>query len=220
MNDQPAADSTFPELPPGAFAKLDAGDDADFYAQARLVTHIDATAIATLTAFYRQVLPAGGVLLDLMSSWISHLPADVAYAEVIGHGMNATELAANPRLTRRFVQDLNQHPALPLTDASVDAVMICVSIQYLQRPAAVLAEARRVLKPGAPIVISFSNRCFPTKAVAVWRALDGAGHARLVDIYLRRAGFAETKIHRLIEDWATDPLTVVIGRTLEQDDVV
>jgi hypothetical protein len=219
MNDEPGADGAFPELPPGAFAKLDAGDDADFYAQARLVTHIDATAIATLRDFYRQVLPPGGVLLDLMSSWVSHLPDDVAYAEVIGHGMNAAELAANPRLTSRFVRDFNLDPTLPLVDASVDAVMICVSIQYLQRPAAVLAEARRVLKSGAPIVVSFSNRCFPTKAVAVWRALDGGGHARLVDIYLRRAGFAETKIHRLIEGWSTDPLTAVIGRTLEPDDL-
>ena len=218
MNHPPGADSAFPELPPGAFAKLDAGDDADFYAQARLVTHIDDTAIDTLTDFYRQILPPGGVLLDLMSSWVSHLPDDVVYAEVIGHGMNAAELAANPRLTRWFVRDFNQNPTLPLEDAGVDAAMICVSIQYLQRPAALLAEVRRVLKPGQPIAISFSNRCFPTKAVAVWRALDGAGHARLVDIYLRRAGFAETRIHRLIEDWSSDPLTVVIGRTLEPDD--
>ena len=218
MNDAPGADSAFPELPPGAFAKLDSGDDADFYAQARLVTHIDDAAIATLTDFYRQVLPAGGVLLDLMSSWVSHLPDDVAYAEVIGHGMNEAELAANPRLARWFVRDFNQDPTVPLADASVDAVMICVSVQYLQRPAAVLAEARRVLKPGAPIVISFSNRCFPTKAVAVWRALDGTGHARLIDIYLRRAGFAETEIHRLIEGWASDPLTAVVGRSLELDD--
>jgi hypothetical protein len=218
MNDQAGADGAFPELPPGAFAKLDPGDDADFYAQARLVTHIDDNAIATLTDFYRQVLPPGGVLLDLMSSWVSHLPDDVAYDEVIGHGMNVTELAANPRLTRRFVQDFNQDPILPLADASVDAVMICVSIQYLQKPAAVLSEARRVLKSGAPIVVSFSNRCFPTKAVAVWRALDGVGHARLVDIYLRRAGFAETKIHRLIEGWSSDPLTAVVGRTMEPDE--
>ena len=219
MNDAPGADPAFPELPPGAFGKLDGDDDADFYAQARLVTHIDTTAIATLTDFYRHVLPAGGVLLDLMSSWVSHLPDDVAYAEVIGHGMNAAELSANPRLEQWFIRDFNQDPTIPLADASIDAAMICVSIQYLQRPAAVLAEARRVLKPGAPIVISFSNRCFPTKAVAVWRALDGTGHARLVDIYLRRAGFAETEIHRLIEGWASDPLTAVVGRSLELDDL-
>jgi len=218
MSEPAGPENAFPELPAGAFAKLDAGDDADFYAQVRLVTHIDEAAIATLTGFYRQVLPVGGVLLDLMSSWVSHLPDDVAYAEVIGHGMNAMELAANPRLTRRFVRDFNLDPTIPLADASVDAAMICVSIQYLQRPAAVLAEARRVLKPGAPIVISFSNRCFPTKAVAVWRALDGTGHARLVDIYLRRAGFAGTEIHRLLDGWTSDPLTVVVGRTLEADD--
>ena len=214
MSDPAPADSAFPELPPGAFGRLDEADDAAFYAQARLVTHIDAAAIAALTDFYRQVLPPGGVLLDLMSSWVSHLPDDVAYADVIGHGMNAAELAANPRLTRSFVRDFNQDPTLPLPDAAVDAAMICVSIQYLQRPAALLAEARRVLKTGAPIVISFSNRCFPTKAVTVWRALDGTGHARLVDIYLRRAGFAETEIHRLLDGWASDPLTAVVGRTL------
>ena len=109
--------------------------------------------------------------------------------QVIGHGMNAEELAANPRLSRWFVQNLNRDPVLPLDDASIDAAMICVSIQYLQQPVAVLREAARVLRPGAPLVISFSNRCFWTKAVAVWRALDDDGHARLVEHYLRHAGF-------------------------------
>src|SRR5271166_6268604 len=136
MNAPADTDGAFPELPPGAFARLDGGDDADFYAQARLVTHIDDDAIAALTRFYRQILPPGGVILDLMSSWVSHLPDDVAYAKVIGHGMNAIELAANPRLTRWFVRDFNQDPTLPLADDSLDAVTMCVSIQYLQRPAA------------------------------------------------------------------------------------
>jgi hypothetical protein len=206
------AESPFPELPAGAFAKVDGGDDADFYAFPRLVTHIDDAAIAALTAFYRQVLPPGGVLLDLMSSWVSHLPPEIAYGAVIGHGLNAEELAANPRLTRWFVQDFNRDPVLPLEDASLDGAMICVAIQYLQQPAAVLAEVARVLKPGAPLVISFSNRCFPTKAVAVWRALDGSGHERLVAIYLDRAGFAEIEIHRLRDGSRGDPLTVVTGR--------
>jgi hypothetical protein len=154
-------------LPQGAFARLDEADDAAFYEPARLVTHIDDNAIRVLRGLYREILPAGGVLLDLMSSWVSHLPADVQYAEIIGHGMNAEELAANPRLSRRFVQNLNRDTKLPLADASVDAAMICVSIQYLQQPVAVLRELVRVLRPGAPAVISFSNRCFWTKAVAV-----------------------------------------------------
>jgi len=205
-------DPALPDLPPGAFARIDGGDDADFYAFPRLVTHIDAAAIRALTDFYRQVLPAGGVLLDLMSSWISHLPVDVAYGAVIGHGMNAEELAANPRLTRWFVRDFNRDPSLPLADASADGAMICVSIQYLQRPVALLTDVARVLKAGAPLVISFSNRCFPTKAVAAWRALDGAGHATLVRHYLERAGFADIEVHRLLDGWAGDPMTAVVGR--------
>src|ERR1700761_9043704 len=120
-----------PELPPHAFDKQDPGDDLEFYTFPRLVTHIDDAAIAALGAFYATVLPKGGVILALMSSWGSHLPEDVPYAEVIGHGMNAEELAANPRLSRWFVQDLNAEAALPLSDASLDGAMICVAIQYL-----------------------------------------------------------------------------------------
>ncbi|MBV8775824.1 MAG: methyltransferase domain-containing protein [Alphaproteobacteria bacterium] len=201
-------------LPPDAFARIDEEDDAAFYAPARLVYHIDDNAVRVLTRLYRDVLPAGGVLLDLMSSWVSHLPPDVAYGQIIGHGMNADELAANPRLGRWFVQDLNRDPALPLVEAGVDAAMICVSIQYLTQPVAVLREAARVLRPGAPLVVSFSNRCFWTKAVAVWRGLDDAGHARLVELYLRSAGFRNIEARRLapyIED-EQDPLYAVIGR--------
>ena len=202
-------------LPQGAFDRIDEEDDAAFYEEPRLVHHIDDHAVAALTGLYRTVLPAGGVLLDLMSSWVSHLPPEIGYAEVIGLGMNAAELAANPLLGRRFVQDLNRDPSLPLPDASVDAAMICVSIQYLQQPVAVLREAARVLRPGAPIVISFSNRCFWTKAVAVWRALDDDGHARLVEHYLRHAGFERIETHRLAEyvEDEQDPMIAVIGRS-------
>jgi hypothetical protein len=199
-------------LPASAFFKIDDGPDADFYQMARLVTHIDDRAIAALTSFYRQTLPAGGVLLDLMSSWVSHLPEDVAYAEVIGHGMNAEELAANPRLTRRFVQDLNLDPVLPLETSSLDAAMICVSIQYLQRPVPVLAELARALKPGAPVVVSFSNRCFPTKAVAIWRGLDDRGHAQLVSLYLKEAGFSDVVVEVLAQGWPGDPMIAVTAK--------
>jgi len=201
-------------LPQGAFAKIDAEEDEIFYEQARLVYHIDEGAVAALTEFYRKMLPAGGVLLDLMSSWVSHLPPEVVYAEVIGHGMNATELAANPRLNRWFVQNLNREPGLPLSDDSVDAVMICVSIQYLQQPVTVLRDVARVLRRGAPLVISFSNRCFWTKAVAIWRGLNDEQHARLVDRYLRHAGFEQIQIHRLAE-WVedvSDPMMALVGR--------
>ncbi len=203
-----------PELPPGAFAKADPSPDADFYAEPRFVTHIDEGAIAAVTALYRELFPPGGVVLDLMSSWVSHLPDEVRYAEVIGHGMNAEELAANPRLDRSFVQDLNRDPALPLDDASVDAAAICVSIQYLQRPVEVLREVARVLRPGGVVAIAFSNRCFPTKAVAIWQALDGRDQCGLVELYLRRAGFPAVEARELAPPgrWNSDPLWAVVGR--------
>ena len=204
-------------LPSGAFARIDEEDDDAFYEPARLVHHIDDNAIRVLTGLYREILPAGGVLLDLMSSWVSHLPKDVDYAEVIGHGMNPEELAANPRLKRWFTQNLNRDTVLPLADASVDAAMICVSIQYLQLPVAVLREVARVLRPGGWLIVSFSNRCFWTKAVAVWRGLDDAGHARLVELYLSHAGFEQIETRRLapyIED-EQDPMYAVIGRRPE-----
>ncbi|WP_375466084.1 class I SAM-dependent methyltransferase [uncultured Methylobacterium sp.] len=203
-----------PELPPGAFAKPDPTPDRLFYGQPRLVTHIDCGAVAAVTDLYRTLLPAGGTILDLMSSWVSHLPEEGAYAAVIGQGMNATELSANPRLTRRFVQDLNADPALPLDTASIDAATICVSVQYLEAPVAVLREVARVLRPGAPVAITFSNRCFPTKAVAIWRALSGADQARLVALYLERAGFADIAVRDLVPGGGVgDPLTAVVGWT-------
>jgi hypothetical protein len=200
-------------LPHDAFTKIDAEEDELFYEPPRLVCHIDDGAIAALTKLYRGVLPVGGVLLDLMSSWVSHLPPEIGYAEIIGHGMNAIELAANPRLSRWFLQNLNRDTRLPLPQASVDAAMICVSIQYLQQPVAVLREVARVLRPGGPLVISFSNRCFWTKAVAIWRALDDDGHTRLVEQYLEHAGFEQIETHQLAE-WVedvSDPMTAVVG---------
>ena len=205
-------ETLFPELPNGAFAKQDAGDDLAFYAPPRLVTHIDDNATAALTGFYRTMLPEGGRLLDLMSSWVSHLPQDCRYGEVVGHGMNADELGANPLLAQWFVQNLNSDPRLPLEDRSFDAAMCCLGVQYLQRPHEVFADIRRVLMPGAPFVVSFSNRCFPTKAVAIWRALDISGHAALVKLYFERAGFADMAVDMLADGRHGDPLVAVTGR--------
>lgn len=204
--------SDLPDFPARAFDKVDPGPDAHFYGQARLVTHIDDAAIDAVTALYRAFLPPGGRILDLMSSWVSHLPPDVAYAHVTGHGMNAAELAANPRLDERFVQDFNADPVLALPSADFDGACLCVSVQYLQRPVALLREVARVLRPGAPVVISFSNRCFPTKAVAIWRSLDGPDQQRLVGLYLQQAGFASIETRESLPRGG-DPLRAVIGWT-------
>ena len=180
MSDQP--------LPREWFRRADEISDAAFYAQPRFVTHIDEGAIAAVTQLYREFFPAGGAILDLMSSWISHLPPEVRYARVVGLGMNREELAANERLLGFVVQNLNDDPRLPFADGEFDAAGLCVSIDYLTDPVAVLRETARVLRPGAPMVVTFSNRCFPTKAVAVWHALDDAGRCELVRAFFHHAG--------------------------------
>jgi SAM-dependent methyltransferase len=202
-----------PGVPARAFAKADTEPDDRFYDMARFVTHIDDGAIAGVTQLYRELFPPGGTVLDLMGSWVSHLPPEVAYGQVIGHGMNAEELAGNPRYSRWFVHDLNAAPSLPLVSGSVDAIGLCVSIQYLQRPVTVMRDVLRVLKPDGAIAITFSNRCFPTKAVAIWQSIEMGEHPRLVSAYLQQAGFPSVEARTLIPDGGPgDPLWAVIGR--------
>ena len=156
-----------------------------------MVAHIDEGAIAALTAHYAELLPAGSRVLDLMSSWISHLPDGFDGARVAGLGMNADELARNPALDERVVRDLNADPRLPFGDGEFDAVLIAVSVQYLRRPLEVFREIGRVLDDGGICVVSFSNRCFPTKAVRIWQGLDDAGHVQLAGAYFHYSGAFE-----------------------------
>lgn len=165
-------------------AKQDARPDAAFYRQPRFVQHVDAAFRTRLTALYRQRLRPGDRVLDLMSSWVSHLPDEMAFAHVQGHGMNREELAANSHLDHFFVQNLNATPALPLEDASVDAVLCAVSVQYLQHPERVFAETARVLRPGGRVIVSFSNRMFASKAIRAWREASGPERLALVARYL------------------------------------
>jgi hypothetical protein len=199
-----------PGLPKRALEKADPAPDALFYRSPRMVTHIDEEAVAAVTELYRNMLPPGGTILDLMSSWVSHLPPEIAYARVVGHGLNDAELTANPRLNQHFVQDLNETPVLPLQEGSFDGACLCVSVQYLQRPVSVLQEVRRVLRPGAPLVVTFSDRFFPTKAVAIWQALEAADRVRLVMLYLTQAGFVLIETGEVASE-AGDPLWAVIG---------
>jgi SAM-dependent methyltransferase len=175
-------------LSPEAYARQDEAPDARFYDLARKVVHLDDGAIAALGRLYAEVLPDGGRLLDLMSSWRSHLPAPARFDDVAGLGLNAAEMADNPQLSRHVVHDLNRDPRLPFPDDEFDGAMCAVSIQYLTHPVLVFREVRRVLRPRAPFVVSFSNRCFPTKAVAVWLGTSDRQHLTLVRAYFDAAG--------------------------------
>jgi SAM-dependent methyltransferase len=201
--------------------KLDRTDDADFYSDPRFVTHVDVAFIQRLTNLYRQQLQPQTKILDLMSSWVSHLPPEMEFVEVCGHGLNAAELNRNPRLDRYFVQNLNKDLQLPCADAEFMAVLNTVSVQYLQYPEAIFTEILRVLQPGGVAIISFSNRMFPNKAINAWRDGGDEQHLELVCNYFRDvAGFSEPKVfaHRGggMLPWLslTDPFYAVMATKL------
>ncbi len=175
-------------LTESSFRRHDETPDADFYRIPRFVSHIDNFAIDAVTQLYREVLPENGAILDLMSSFFSHLPQDRHYSKVVGLGMNDREMANNKQLDDWVVQDLNRRPTLPFLDHEFDAGLICVSIDYLVNPVAVLADLGRVLKKGAPLIITYSDRYFETKATAAWLHLQVEQRAYLIKHFLEEAG--------------------------------
>lgn len=204
-----------PTFLPEHFARTDGAEDAVFYASERMVHHLDDPARSALTEFYRRRVPEDARVLDLMSSWVSHLPEDQSYIDVTGLGMNEAELSANPQLTSHVVHDLNGNPVLPFEGQAFDACLIALSVQYLTRPLEVFADISRVLRPEGVCIVSFSNRCFPTKAVAVWRALDDPGHIGLVATYFRQTnGFDEPVYEDLSPGERSDPIFVASARAL------
>lgn len=165
------------------FTRMDESADFNFYSAPRFVTHIDEGAISSLTTFYANELKPGADILDVCSSWISHLPENLALGRVAGVGMNARELEANKQLTEWVQEDLNVKPRLPFDDESFDAVLCVVSIDYLTRPREVVGEFHRVLRPGGRVLLSFSNRMFATKAISKWLSLGDDGRQRMAASY-------------------------------------
>ena len=172
------------KLLPEFFRRQDERPDGYFYQHPRFVTHIDEAARGAAYSLYDELLPAGGRVLDLMASHVSHLPDK--FAAVTGLGLNLEELSNNPLLSVPLVFDLNRSETLPLEDETFDGAVCTVSVQYMTRPDDTFAEVARSLKPGAPFVVTFSNRMFPTKAVLAWRAGDDASHVRLVRSYFQQ----------------------------------
>ena len=201
-----------PQPPPEVlYRRVDETADELFYSQPRMVTHIDDATIAALTDFYREFLPPGADILDLMSSWISHLPPELPLGRVAGLGMNAEELAANPALTDHLVHNLNDDLALPYPASSFDRAMIVVSIQYLINPETVLRSLREVLKTDGAVCIAMSHRLFPTKAILAFHELPVSERIALVAGHLQRAGFNDIQfIDRSPAD--ADPLWLIVAR--------
>jgi SAM-dependent methyltransferase len=200
-------------LSPAAYARDDESPDDGFYVVPRKVVHIDDDAVAALGRLYTDVLHTGGRLLDLMSSWRSHLPDGFRGGDVVGLGLNAEEMADNPQLTSYVVHDVNEDPRLPFGDEAFDGATCAVSVQYMTHPVLLFREVRRVLRPGAPFVVSFSNRCFPTKAVAVWLETTDEQHLTLVRAYFDTAGgWSDVKHEDRSPGGDANPLYAVWGR--------
>jgi SAM-dependent methyltransferase len=195
-------------FPSGFFERADGSEDAEFYSWPRLVTHIDDQAIAAVGELYEE-LGITGTVLDLMSSWVSHFRQ--APEHLVALGMNAEELAANPQARSTVVHDLNQDPRLPFDDSTFDAAVCCVSVDYLTRPIEVFADVSRVVRPGGRFVCTYSNRCFPTKAIRGWLYTSDEEHGAIVTAYFRLGGsWAEPAVERRTPPLHTgDPLFAV-----------
>ena len=200
-------ENVFPEE---FFRRADESPDGNFYLAPRFVAHIDPGTIEALTRFYREFVPLKADVLDLMSSWISHLPMDLTLGRVAGLGMNEEELADNARLTEYVVHDLNRDHELPYAPESFDRVLISVSIQYLVKPVHVLSSACSVIRPGGQIAIAMSHRCFPTKAIAAFHSLPPKERVELVSTFLSEAGFEGIRYADRSPP-AGDPLWILIG---------
>lgn len=205
---------------PHFFEREDESPDALFYAQPRLLVHIDDHAIEAARRLYGELLPHRGAILDLMSSYRSHMPPELVSRRLCGLGMSEEELRANEQLTEYLVHDINTHPVLPFRDDEFDGAVVTVSVQYMTKPLETFREVRRVLKPDAPFILTYSNRMFPTKAVRIWRALDDRERAGLIAAYFKHAGgFGEGSMEdRSIDSGSvSDPLFAAWARKVSTD---
>ncbi len=176
---------------------------------------VDPATVAAITDLYREVMPAGGAILDVMSSWVSHLPPEVHYRRVVGLGIDAHALTENAFLDEWRVQDLNHEPILPFSNCEFDGAAICGAVQYLAGPAKVIREIGRVLKPGAPLVVTFSNRCLCTTATGCWRLFDDTGRLSLVARYFVEAdNWTDIRCLDRTPSGVAEPLYAVIARSI------
>jgi hypothetical protein len=192
--------SDFSSLDEGEFAledfyRLDESSDDIFYSNPRFVEHINPSAGKALTAFHGEVLTMHSMkgasidsgrrlnVLDLCSSWVSHVPVEgIQFNRFVGLGMNRQELDRNNQLTERRVQDLNKDSSLSTySDASFDAVLLQLSIDYLVHPVEVLRDVSRVLVPGGLLIIRYSIITYLTMMIIMLELTSGYLYCMLLD---------------------------------------
>jgi SAM-dependent methyltransferase len=201
-------------VPITAFSAVDHPPDPAFAPEIAF-EHIDTAALAAVTNLYREILPAGGAILDVMSGCVPHLPPESPFRRVVGVGLDKRALSENPFLDEWRVQDLNRTPSLPFAAGEFDGATICGAIQYLRRPGEVIREIARVLRPGAPLIVTFSNRCQATKAIACWCLLDETGHlCQIAQRFAEAGNWADIRCLDRTPPGGGQPLYAVIGRSL------
>lgn len=170
-----------------AFSRPDESEDSIFYATDRFVQHLDSRALATVEELIGElVIEDNPVILDLMSSWDSHIPSSIRPEKVVGLGLNSNELSENPALTEWCIHDLNKNPILPFLDATFDVVLNVVSVDYMTKPFDVFREVNRILKPGGLFLVVFSSRMFEQKAVKIWHQSSEEERLLLVEEFFNR----------------------------------
>ena len=201
--------------------KIDTSDDQNFYQQARYVHHLSTSFRVRLTKLYEEYLFNHQVILDLMSSWVSHLPANIKYKKVIAHGMNESELRANKRIDSFWLQNLNKTQNMPLEDSTVDIGLVVAGWQYLQYPEKVSLELSRILKTDSLLLVSFTNRAFWTKSPNIWTNSSELKRIDYVQSILSTNGWRIEKIYNEktyenkifgIYNTESDPFFSVIAR--------
>lgn len=210
-------DAKFPSQWPFSntdFRRSDESSDSYFYNQPRIgIYHIDDQAVRALTRFYAKNLSANCDILDICSSWVSHLPEEYQVKSLSILGISQEELDANKRATNRIVQDLNRNTNLPFEDNSFDVITNVVSVDYLTKPLEIFKEMGRVLRPGGKAYMSFSNRCFPTKAIDIWCRTNDMEHVFIVGCYFHFSEmFLSPKAHDLqpgLFPGMSDPMYIV-----------
>lgn len=199
-------------------AFMQANDESDevFFDRQGLDSLMDMGARTAVTALYRTTLPVGGRTLDVMAGAMSHMPEDAVFQELIGVDVCKKAVEANKALTQSVVQNLNTTPVLPFDDQSFDGAVLCDGFAYLTQPQRVFEDIYRVLKPGVPFIVSFSDRFIPAKAVAIWHALEPEDRVRFISALMARVGFTDLDTGEVTppEDLTAwkDTVRAVIGR--------